>query len=294
MGSRATSRMHVWIEAARPRTLTAALSPVLVGTAAAERFIAWRALAALVVSFGMQVGVNYANDLFDAKRGVDTSERVGPRRATAAGLVSPRQMRVAMSVAFGVACLAGLALAAAVGWELVIVGALCVVAGLAYSGGKKPYASYGLGEVFVFVFFGLVATVGSTYVQDERLTEIAYVAALPVGLLAVAILVVNNLRDIPTDSASGKRTLAVRIGATRTRLLFQALILIALADTIMVAAVDGSFLPLLGLGAIPFAIRPVTLVLRREDPPSLIEALGGTARLQLIYCVLLAIGLWAS
>jgi 1,4-dihydroxy-2-naphthoate octaprenyltransferase len=286
--------MKVWIEAARPRTLTAALSPVLVGTAAAERFIAWRALAALVVSFGMQIGVNYANDLFDAKRGVDTVERVGPRRATATGLVTPGQMKIAMFAAFGVACAAGIALATAVGWELLVVGALAVGAGLAYSGGRRPYASYGLGEVFVFIFFGLVATAGSAYVQDERLTQIAYVAALPVGLLAVAILVVNNLRDIATDEASGKRTLAVRIGPARTRLLYEALVFVALAYTVVVAVVDGSYLPLLGLGAVPFAVRPVTLVLRRDDPASLIEALAGTARLQLLYSVVLAIGLWAS
>ena len=286
--------MSVWIEAARPRTLTAALSPVLVGTAAAGVFIAWRAVAALVVSFGMQIGVNFANDLFDAKRGVDTAERVGPRRATASGLVTPGQMKIAMFGAFGIACAAGLALAAAVGWELLIVGALAVLAGLAYSGGKRPYASYGLGEVFVFVFFGLVATAGSAYVQDERLTQIAYVAALPVGLLAVAILVVNNLRDIATDESAGKRTLAVRIGPARTRLLYEALIIVSFIYTFAVAAADESFLPLLALAAAPFAVRPVTIVLRREDPMSLIEALGGTARLQLFYCTLLAIGLWAS
>ena len=286
--------MKVWVEAARPRTLTAALSPVLVGTAAAENFIVWRALAALVVSFGMQIGVNYANDLFDAKRGVDTADRVGPRRATASGLVTARQMKVAMLVAFGVSCAAGVALAAAVGWELLIVGALSVVAGLAYSGGKRPYASYGLGEVFVFIFFGMVATVGSSYVQDERLTQIAYVAAIPVGLLAVAILVVNNLRDIETDAASGKRTLAVRIGPMRTRLLYQSLIIVAFLYTVIVAVVDGSYLPLLAVAAVPFAVRPVTLVLHKEDPPSMIEALVGTARLQLIYSALLAVALWAS
>jgi len=286
--------MKVWIDAARPRTLTAALSPVLVGTAAAERFIVWRGIAALIVSFGMQIGVNYANDLFDAAHGIDTEERVGPRRATASGSVTPTQMKVAIFVSLAVACGAGLALAAAAGWELLVVGALCVLAALAYSGGSRPYASYGLGEVFVFLFFGLVATAGSTYVQDEKLTQIAYVAAIPVGLLATAILVVNNLRDIPTDAASGKRTLAVRIGAARTRLLYEALVVVALIYTVVVAAVDGSYLPLLALVAAPLAIRPVSLVLRRNDPPSLIEALGGTARLQLAYSILLSVGLWAS
>lgn len=286
--------MKVWIDAARPRTLTAALSPVLVGTAAAEGFIAWRAIAALIVSFGMQIGVNYANDLFDAERGIDTEARVGPRRATATGAVTPAQMRIAVIVSLAIACAAGISLAAAVGWELLIVGALCVGAALAYSGGNRPYASFGLGEVFVFVFFGLVATAGSTYVQDESLTQMAYVAAIPVGLLATAILVVNNLRDIETDSTAGKRTLAVRIGAPRTRLLHEALVSVALIYTVVVAVVDTSYLPLLALVAAPLAIRPVSLVLRRNDPPSLIEALGGTARLQLAYSVLLAVGLWAS
>ena len=283
---------RTWIEAARPRTLPAALAPVLVGTAAASRFIAWRALAALVVSLSIQIAVNYANDLFDGIKGVDTVERTGPRRAVASGLVSPRSMKVAMLVALGVAGLAGLALAIAAGYELLIVGALCFAAALGYSGGSRPYASRGLGELFVFVFFGLVATAGSQYVQDESLSQLAYVAAIPIGFLASAILVANNLRDIATDEAAGKRTLAVKMGEGRTRRLFQALIVIALLYTFVIAGVADSFLPLLALAATPFAVRPVLNVLYGQQPAELIAALGGTARLQLIYAALLAIGLW--
>ncbi|HEU4480534.1 MAG TPA: 1,4-dihydroxy-2-naphthoate polyprenyltransferase [Actinomycetota bacterium] len=287
-------KLSVWIEAARPRTLSAAVAPVLVGTAAADRFILWRFAAALVVALAIQVAVNYANDLFDATRGVDTPDRVGPRRATAAGLVSPAAMRAAMIAAFVVAAAAGLALTVTVGPELLLVGAASIVAALAYSGGPKPYASYGLGEVFVFVFFGLVATIGSAYVQQETIEQLAYVAAVPVGMLATAILVANNLRDIEADAAAGKTTLAVRIGKTRTRNLYQALVTIGLLATAAVAATAGSFLPLLGWVAVPLAVRPTLLVLHSDEPRELIQALGGTARLQLAYGVLLAVGLWAA
>lgn len=283
---------RTWLEAARPRTLPAALAPVLVGTAAASRFILWRALAALVVSLSIQIAVNYANDLFDGVKGVDTEGRLGPRRAVASGLVSPRAMKIAMLVALGIAGLAGLALAVAVGYELLVVGALCFAAALGYSGGSRPYASRGLGEIFVFVFFGLVATAGSQYVQDDSLSQLAYVAAIPIGFLASAILVANNLRDIASDEAADKRTLAVKLGPARTRRLFQALIVIALLYTFVIAGVAESFLPLLALAATPFAVRPVLSVLYGEEPAELIGALGGTARLQLIYAVLLAIGLW--
>ena len=284
--------LRAWIEAARPRTLPAAIAPVLVGTAAAARFTLWRALAALVVSLAIQVAVNYANDLFDGVSGVDSAQRLGPRRAVASGLISPRAMKIGMIVALAVAGAAGLVLAIEVGYELLIVGALCFIAALGYSGGSRPYASRGLGEIFVFVFFGLVATAGSQYVQDESLSQLAYVAAIPVGLLASAILVVNNLRDISTDEAAGKRTLAVKLGAPRTRKVFQALVVIALLYTFIVAGVAESFLPLLALAATPFAVRPVLTVLYSDEPPQLIAALGGTARLQLVYSLLLAIGLW--
>lgn len=285
---------HPLVAAARPRTLAAAVAPVLVGTAAAESFIAWRMGAALVVALAIQVGVNFANDLFDAAAGVDTAGRVGPQRAVAAGLVSPGVMRAAMIAAFAVAGIAGLALAAAAGWELLVIGVAAFIAALAYSGGPKPYASRGLGEIFVFVFFGLVATAGSAYVHDETLSQLAYVSAIPVGLLATAILVANNLRDIGTDGAAGKVTLAVRLGARRTRLLYQGLIIVAFVTTAAVAAAARSFLPLLALAAVPFAVRPTLTVLESGDPQELIGALGATARLELIYAALLAAGLWAA
>lgn len=284
----------LWVEAARPRTLTAALSPVLVGTAAAETFIAWRFVAALVVAISLQIAVNFANDLSDASRGIDTDARTGPRRAVAAGLIAPGAMKVAIGLALLVAGAAGTALALASGPELFIVGAAAALAALLYSGGPRPYASYGLGELFVFVFFGLVATAGSAYVQDGSLTQIAYVAAIPVGMLATAILVVNNLRDLETDAAAGKRTLMVRIGAPRSRRLYQALVILAFVYAPIVAAVDASFLPLLALIAAPAAVRPMSLTLHGTEPSQLVAALATTARLQLIYCALLAVGLWAS
>jgi 1,4-dihydroxy-2-naphthoate octaprenyltransferase len=286
--------MKVWIEAARPRTLSAAVAPVIVGTAAAEILIAWRFLAALVVALSLQIGVNYANDLFDGLRGVDTAERLGPRRAVASGAVTPGAMKLAMILALFVGAAVGLTLVAAVGPELLVVGAASILAALAYSGGSKPYASRGLGEVAVFIFFGIVATVGSAYVQDETLSRVAYAASIPIGLFATAILVVNNLRDIPTDSASGKTTLAVRLGAPRTRRLYQWLIGSAFVCTLAVAAVASSFLPLFGLVAAPLAVRPVGLVLDSDEPRGLIEALVKTGRLQLVYAALLAVGLWVA
>jgi 1,4-dihydroxy-2-naphthoate polyprenyltransferase len=283
--------VNVWVEAARPRTLPAAVAPVLVGTAAAERFILWRAAAALVVALAFQVGVNYANDHFDAVRGVDSEDRVGPRRAVAAGLVSPERMRVAMVLAFTVAGIAGLVLAAATTWWLVAVGGLCVLAAAGYSGGPRPYASLGLGELFVFVFFGLVATVGSQFVQDEVVLVVSVVAAVPVGLLAVAILVVNNLRDIPTDRASGKATLAVRLGDPATRNLYAALLIAAAAGVTSVAAVTLSPGPLLALVAAPLGWRAHRIVTEARRPTALIPALEETARLHLAVGILLASGL---
>ncbi|MDX1621655.1 MAG: 1,4-dihydroxy-2-naphthoate polyprenyltransferase, partial [Nitriliruptorales bacterium] len=251
---------RIWVEAARPRTLPAAVAPVLVGTAVASRLILWRFVLALVVALALQVAVNFANDLFDAGAGVDTAERLGPRRVVAAGLVAPQAMRRAMLAALGVAGAAGLALAAAVGWELVLVGLASGLAALGYSGGRRPYASLGLGELFVFVFFGLVATVGSQYVQDEAWRWIAVLVAVPVGLVAVAILVVNNLRDIPTDAPAGKATLAVRLGDRRTRILFGALLVGALLLDGLVAWAMASPWPLVALLSAPLAwmaLRPV-------------------------------------
>jgi 1,4-dihydroxy-2-naphthoate octaprenyltransferase len=285
---------QVWVSAARPRTLPAAVSPVLVGTAAASRFMPWRMVAALVVALAVQVAVNFANDYFDGVRGVDTVERRGPRRAVASGLVAPERMRTAMVLALGVAAVAGLALAAAVGWELLVVGALCFLATLGYSGGPRPYASIGLGEVFVFVFFGLVATMGSAYVQDEALRWLPAVAAVPVGLLSVALLVVNNLRDIPTDAATGKRTLAVRLGPQRTFYLFIVLLNTAMLCTGMVALVSLSVWPAIAFLALPLALRAQNRAAagtHDDDPAELIGALAATGRLQLAYGALLTLGL---
>jgi 1,4-dihydroxy-2-naphthoate octaprenyltransferase len=287
--------VNVYLEAARPRTLPAAVVPVAVGTAAASTPLAEldpvRAALALVVALALQVAVNYANDYFDGVKGVDTEARVGPRRAVATGLITPQHMKVAVAVAMAVGAVAGLALAALAGWELLLIGALALLATLGYSGGPKPYASAGLGEVMVFVFFGLVATVGSAYVQDERLAVLPVVASLPVGALAVALLVVNNLRDIPTDREVGKVTLAVRLGEQGTRRLYLWLIAAAFASLAALAVLAGS--PWL---ALPFLSLPVVwpgVALVRHAPigPRLIEALGATAKGQLAFGVLLTAGL---
>ncbi|HEU4518366.1 MAG TPA: 1,4-dihydroxy-2-naphthoate polyprenyltransferase [Microvirga sp.] len=284
--------MNIWVEAARPRTLVAGIVPVLVGTAASGRFIAPRFIAALIVGIAIQIGVNYANDLFDATRGVDRDDRIGPRRATAAGLVTPLRMGIGVACAFGVAATAGLYLAAVAGAELIAVGALCFVAALGYSGGPRPYASAGLGELFVFVFFGLIATTGSAYVQIEGVPATAVLAGVPVGCFATAILVVNNLRDIETDRRAGKVTLAVRLGRSRTRLLYGVLLLLAATAVAPVMMVANSLGPVLALGAAPLGLRALRLVAGGQAGTDLIAALGATAQLQLVFGLLLAAGLW--
>lgn len=286
-------RVSVWVEAARPRTLTAGIVPVLVGTAVAERVIAWRFAAALVVALALQVGVNYANDYFDAAKGVDAGDRVGPRRAVASGLVTPEGMRAATIVALTVAAVAGIALAVAVEPWLLAVGAASLLAALGYSGGPKPYASVGLGELSVFAFFGLVATAGSNYVQAERLSAVALAASVPVGLLATALLVANNLRDLETDARAGRLTLAVRLGTVGTRRLFDALLIGALAAAFLVAATARSAWPLLALASFPLALA-ARRAMSPEDARALVPALGATARLHLAYGLLIALGLWLS
>jgi 1,4-dihydroxy-2-naphthoate polyprenyltransferase len=287
--------VNVWVEAARPRTLPASAAPVLVGTAAgasAGGLVGWRFLLALLVAVSVQVAVNYANDYFDGVRGIDTVQRAGPRRAVASGLVSPPAMLTAVFVAISVAAVAGLALAATVSWWLLLIGLGSFIALLGYSGGPRPYASEGLGEVFVFLFFGLVATAGSSYVQHRHIPAAAWIGGVATGLLAVAILVVNNLRDVPTDAVAGKRTLAVRIGEARTRLLFVALIGIALIlAAIGVPLATHSGWPLLVLLAIPLAREPINAVRDGGVGRALIPALGGTGRLELAVAVLLAAGL---
>lgn len=287
--------MNPFVEAARPRTLPAAVAPVLVGSAAAQRAVTdldWSRFGlALVVALALQVAVNYANDLFDGLKGVDTTERTGPRRAVATGLVSPTGMRNATIAALLVAVVAGTVLAAWVGWELLLVGAFAILATLLYSGGGRPYASLGLGEVSVFLFFGVVATVGSQYVQDGSVGLLAVTASVPVGLIAVALLVVNNLRDIPQDLIAEKRTLAVRLGAARTRVFFQGLVGGALAWLLPVAALAGSPWPLLGLLAFPVALPAMRTVARAPLGRDLIPALEVTGRFHLLLGILLAVGL---
>jgi 1,4-dihydroxy-2-naphthoate octaprenyltransferase len=286
--------LNLWLAGARPRTLPASVSPVLVGTAVAAAegtVIAWRALAAMVVALALQVGTNYANDYSDGRRGTD-AHRAGPLRLTASGLVAPHRVLRAAGVAFAVAAGAGLALALAVDLRLLVVGAACIAAGALYTGGPKPYGYSGFGEVAVLVFFGFVATAGSTYVQLGRLTGLALLASLPVGLLACALLVANNLRDVDTDAASGKLTLAVRLGPARTRVLYRA----CMVGTFVGLLAIGVTRPpaLVALAAAPLALTPLRLVAQRRDAPGLIAALVGTARLQLVTCALLAAGLWVS
>ncbi|MEX2586614.1 MAG: 1,4-dihydroxy-2-naphthoate polyprenyltransferase [Actinomycetota bacterium] len=283
--------MKYWVEAARPRTLVAGIVPVLVGTAVSDRFSAPRFLGALVVAVFMQVGVNFANDYFDAVKGVDTTRRLGPRRLTSAGLISPGAMRNAMVVTFLVAVLAGLGLAAAAGWELAVVGAVSLLAALGYSGGPWPYASHGLGEVFVFIFFGVVATVGSSYVQIESVASLALVASVPVGLLATAILLVNNLRDIHTDAATGKRTLAVMLGTAGTQRLYRATLAGAFLGLGPVGWAAGSALVALPVLSLPLAVDPWRRV-ATESGRGLIAVLVSTAKLQLVFGALMAVGLW--
>ncbi|WP_205745597.1 1,4-dihydroxy-2-naphthoate polyprenyltransferase [Egibacter rhizosphaerae] len=287
---------RVWLDAARPATLPAALSPVLVGTAIADAFVPWRALAALIVALAFQVAVNFANDYQDATRGVDTAERTGPRRAVASGTVSAAAMRNAAALAVVIACAAGLALAATVSWWLIAVGAFCALAAWAYSGGPRPYASAGLGEAFVFVCFGLVATVGSAFVHDAAVPPAAWPAAVAMGLLASAILVANNLRDLPTDEAAGKRTLAVRLGDRPTRWLYVALLTGAFVCLPFVAWLAGEWQPLIALVVGLQAVLPSQAVLtggqsgRGAAGSELVPILMATARLQLLVALLVTLG----
>ena len=268
---------------------------MLVGTAVGSPGFAdveWgRAALALVVAVALQVGVNYANDYSDGVRGTD-ADRVGPLRLTASGLVAPGSVRAAAMLAFGVAAVAGLVLALLVEPWLLLLGAAAIAAAALYTGGPKPYGYLGLGELMVLVFFGFVATAGSAFVQAERVPAAAWWASLVVGLLACAILLANNVRDVPTDEAVGKRTLAVRIGALRARGLFAACVVGAFAAVVPIGIeYVGAFA---GLLAAPLAVQPVRLVLTRADPPSLVRALIATARLEVVVAALVALGVWVS
>jgi len=280
-----------WVAGARPRTLPAAVVPVLAGSAVAagyDRFSLGRAALALFVALALQVGVNYANDYSDGIRGTD-EHRTGPVRLVAGGLAPAKQVLAAACVCLGAACVAGLALAALSSWWVLAPGAAAVAAAWFYTGGSRPYGYRGYGELAVFAFFGVLAVTGTAYVQMRTLSWLALAAAVPVGLLACALLVVNNLRDIGTDTTVGKRTLAVMLGDHRSRLLYGACALLPFGIAIAMAPVRP--LALLTLAAIPLALAPVRLVASGAVGRSLITALGQTGRVQLAFGALLAIGL---
>ncbi len=292
------SGIRIWLMAARVRTLPAAVAPVLVGTALAgfvHVFHPLRFIAALVGAIFIQVGTNLSNDYSDARRGADTEDRLGPVRVTAGGLVPPGSVLVATYVSFGIAVLAGLYLVVVAGWQLLIVGAASILAGVLYTGGPKPYGYEGLGEVFVFLFFGIVAVAGSYFVQTTHLVWEAFALAVPVGLLAAGILVVNNVRDIDTDRRAGKRTLAVRLGRDRTRTMFAGMVYLAYLLT-PVTWLFGPLKPwvLLPWLTLPFAAQVVRTVRNHTDGGSLNQALAQTGMLQLAFCTLLAAGLLLS
>jgi 1,4-dihydroxy-2-naphthoate polyprenyltransferase len=287
---------RIWLMAARPRTLPAAIAPVLVGTAAAVEAvddIRWLAfVAALVGSIFIQIGTNLANDYSDAKRGADTADRLGPVRVTSSGLIAPRRVLYATWIAFAAALAVGIYLATVAGWEILVVGAASIAAGVLYTGGPRPYGYAGLGELFVFVFFGLVAVNGSYYVQLEDLDLLPFLLSIPVGLLSTAILVVNNVRDLDTDARAGKRTLAVRLGRARTRILYVALVAGAFGLLpIGLWVGEGPAAGLIALAAAPLAVGPVRAVRTRTDGPALNGALAGTGMLLAGFSVLLAAGL---
>ena len=280
-----------WVAGARPRTLPAAVVPVVVGSGVAfgyGLFSPWRAALALIVALALQVGVNFANDYSDGIRGTDR-QRVGPVRLVAAELAPPRHVLAAALCCFAVACVAGLVLAVATSWWLLLLGAAAVAAAWFYTGGGRPYGYLALGEVSVFLFFGVAAVAGTAYVQMRSLAWLALAAAVPVGLLACALLIINNLRDIPTDSLTGKRTLAVMLGDRRTRLLYAACV--AAPFGVAVAVAPAAPLALIALAAAPFAWPPLRQVQGGASGPGLIAALGQTGRLQLAFGVLLTIGL---
>ena len=280
-----------WLEGARPRTLPAAIEPVAAGTGAAAAvggFDLGLALLALLVAVALQVGVNSPTDYSDGVRGTDT-ERVGPLRLVGSGVASPPAVKRAALLAFAVGAVAGLVLALLVAWWLVLVGAACLLGAWYYTGGRSPYGYRGLGEVSVFVFFGLVATVGTTYVQAERVTTVSVLAGVGCGALACAILVANNLRDIPTDQASGKNTLAVRLGDRRTRLLYVGLVFAAYAVVVLIALQH--LVVLVALGTALPAVRPTLGVIYGATGRELVPVLKETGLLLLVYGVALGITL---
>ncbi len=286
--------MNPWVIGARPRTLPAAAVPVAIGAACAVgagSVVWWRVAVAFVVGLALQVGVNYANDYSDGIRGTDDA-RVGPVRLVASGLRPPPAVKRAAFIALGVAAVAGLALAATTSWWLLLVGGAAIAAAWFYTGGPRPYGYAGLGEVFVFVFFGLVATVGTTYVAVERITGLSVVMGCAAGCLSCALLVINNLRDIPSDAAAGKRTLAVRLGDAGTRVLY--LVLLAAAFALVVIAAAWRPWVLITLLAAVLTAAPIRAVRRGARGPALIAVLGATGRLQLAFGALATVALVAG
>ena len=280
-----------WLAGTRPRTLPAAVVPVLIGTGVAigyGKFSAWRAVLALIVALALQIGVNYANDYSDGIRGSD-EQRVGPTRLVAAGLAPARQVLAAAFACFFCACVAGLVLAIFTSWWLILVGAAAVGAAWFYTGGSHPYGYRGLGEVAVFAFFGLAAVAGTAYVQMATLSWLGLIAALPAGLLSCALLMINNLRDIGSDTDVGKRTLAVRLGDLRSRTVYVACLLVPFV--IALAVTPARPLTALTLLALPLVLGPIRAVRSGAAGPALIRTLGQTGRLQLAFGAALTIGL---
>ena len=292
--------MRIWLMAARPRTLPAAVAPVLAGTAAAVQWYGslprvGAFLAALIGSIFIQIGTNLANDYSDAKRGADTADRLGPVRVTSAGLVTPQRVMRATWIAFAVAIACGIYLATVAGIVIILIGIVSIAAGVLYTGGPRPYGYAGLGEVFVFLFFGLVAVNGSYYVQVEQLDALPLGLSIAIGFLATAILVVNNVRDLETDRRAEKMTLAVRMGRRKAVVLYRVLVLGAFVVLpIALWAGEASALPLIGLLSLPLAFAPMRAMTNRTDGPALNGALAATGALLGVYSLLVTAGLLIS
>ena len=286
--------MNPWVLAARPATVPAGVAAVVVGSAlaAAAGVFRWDAfVVTLFAALAIQIGVNYANDLADAQKGADTDARIGPTRAVATGLLTSGQMKRGIAVAFGLAAIAGVYLISLAGWVILAIGIVSIIAALGYTNGPIPYGYYGFGEVFVFVFFGLVATVGTRYVYDRAAPADAWVSGVSMGLLAAAILVANNVRDIETDRIAGKRTLAVILGRQPARWMYTVMLFVAYA--VVGTAVAAGVLPswtMLTFVSIPLAVQPVRTIFSQTEGPPLIGVLKATARLQLVFAALLALG----
>lgn len=288
--------IDVWVKAARPRTLPAALAPVAVGTCLAagpaNTFKPLVLIATIIGALFIQIGTNLSNDYSDARRGADTEDRLGPVRVTAGGLVPPNYVLYATWIAFGIATLAGVYLVIEAGWQLILIGAASIVAGVLYTGGPRPYGYVGLGEVFVFLFFGVVAVTGSYFVQTSDFSWDAVALSVPVGLLACAVLMVNNTRDMDTDRRAGKNTLAVRLGRDRMRTVYALTLLISFILVPVIWLITGLTAWInLAVLALPLAAPLARTVRERTDGAALNKALGDTARLELVFCVLLSIGL---